>query len=338
MTWTARDDAAIRAWLHDAAPDRAPASVLDATFARTRALPAVRTRARWREPRVALLLAAALALAVILGGAVVIALSRPPESVPVTTLAQPRFLGDFLWSGGYELEVDVAPTGAVPGEAVRATAAGELMAPYLGPPDAPIFGRLRCIAPALCGPHTLADLPADVGTADVWSVWIVEYPQEEAFRILSAWDGRMITGWDGDDLQSCSEDEIGTEPLCTADTFEEPRELPADVRTALAVWGQAFPYAEWQYTTTRPDNGPYWPPDGIDPMAVARTLVDEPRVVDAFQGELACQRAACPDGVVTESGQRRLVAIVVVDDGARWVIVDPTTGQVLASDETPVKP
>jgi hypothetical protein len=42
--------------------------------------------------------------------------------------------------------------------------------------------------------------------------------------------------------------------------------------------------------------------------------------------------------VVTESGQRRLVAIVVVDDGARWVIVDPTTGQVLASDETPVKP
>jgi hypothetical protein len=338
MTWTPRDDAAVRAWLHQTAPERAPASVLDTAVARIRATPLTPARARWREPRFVLIATAALTLVAAIGGAVVIALSRPPAPSPIAALAQPRYLGDFLWSGGYAFEVDAPPAGAVPADVVAATAAGPVMAPYLGPPDPPIFGRLRCIEPGLCGEAAAWMLSPDAGSTDTWSVWIIEYPQEEAYRVLRAWDGRMLTGWDGDDLQSCSAEEVGTEPYCTADSLVPPRELPVQVRAALAYWGQAFPYIEQQYTTEIEDNTPYWPADSVDPMAIARTLVPDPDVVDAFQGVLACQRASCPAGVVQDPGDERTVAIIVVDDGARWVIVDAVTGEVLASDETPVEP
>jgi hypothetical protein len=338
MTWTAGDDAAIRAWLHEVAPDRAPATVLETTFARTRGASARPTRRRWPRPRVALLLAAALALAVVAGGAAIIALSRPPDPVPAVTMAQPRFLGDFLWSGGYEFEVDVAPTGALPAEDVLDGAVEPEVEPFLGAPDPPVFGRLRCVHAGLCGDPATWPRAPDAGTTDTWSVWVVEYPQEEAYSILGAWDGQVITATYGDDLQSCSEDEVGLEPLCTEELFLPEPELPPNVRAALAYWGQILPTVDAAYTSRRADNKGSWPADGVDPVAIAGSLVADPRVVEAFQGGLACQRASCPDGVVREPGETRLVAIVVVDDGARWVIVDARTAEIQASDETPVEP
>ena len=107
---------------------------------------------------------------------------------------------------------------------------------------------------------------------------------------------------------------------------------------ALQVWGQVIPWVESVYTTQREDNGPYWQNDDVDPLVVAATLVDDWEIVDAFQGAMACQRTACPDGIVTAPGDQRMVVIVVVDDGARWVIVDAGSGEVLKSDESPVTP
>lgn len=339
MNWTTSDDAAIRAWLHDAAPERAPSAVLEATFARTRAMPARSTSSRWRQPRVVLLLAAALALAAIAGGATIVVLSRPPELVPTEALDQPRFLGDFLWNGGYALEVDEPASGAIPAERIVDVAVRPEIASYLGEPDPPIFGRLRCEHPGLCGNPNTWSIPPDAGTVDTWSVWIVEHPHVGAYRVVSAWDGRLLSGWDGDDLHSCTADEVGTEPACTADLLDPPRELPSQLRAAIAYWGQVIPYLEYQVTVTEQDDPVgYWPPGSVDPMTVARRLVDDPRIVDAFQGELGCQRVSCPDGVVKGPGHERIVAIIVVDDGARWVIVDPTTGEVLADDRTPVEP
>ncbi len=178
--------------------------------------------------------------------------------------------------------------------------------------------------------------PPDDATAATWSVWVVEYPRAEAYAIVGALDGVLRTRFDGEDLSSCSAAEIGTEPGCTAELFEPEPEPPSAMRYALGVWGQQF-VLESTYST-RPGRSTYVPDGAVDPVAIAAAahLASEP--FDAFFGTLECRRTSCPDGVSGRPDAPRQVWMVAADDGTRWVIADPTTGEVLRSEASPVEP
>jgi hypothetical protein len=333
MSWSARDDSRIRAWLHDGVPERAPGSILESTFARTaltRPAP-VRPARAW----FGLLLAAALALAAVAAGAAIVALSRPPSPTPAPALASPRFLGDFLWQGGYRFETAIPTDVDISAAAAAAIAAGMPWRDELGAADQPMFGRLICEQPGLCGPDLWPDVTTDAGTVDRWSVWVVEYPQEAGYVVVRARDGQIHSSWDGDRLSSCPLADLGHVPWCPAGGPDELG-LPTTVRYALAVWGQIF--VQDSTFSTRPDRPSHAPPESVDPRAIADELVTDPSTVDAFGGSLACRRASCPDGVATEPGEERAIWLVSVDDGARWAIADAETGEILRTDRSPVEP
>ena len=336
MTWTSADDARVREWLHASAPGGAPGTILDATFERTRAAAAPGRRVGRRRTTWLLLAAALAALLVVgVGGGLAI-LSRLPAPTPKPTVEGPRFLGDFLWDDGYRFDAAIAPESAITADQAVAIASQPELAPFLGAPLHPIFGRLVCESPGLCGQADQWMGPPDVAAPATWSVWVVEYAQAEAYAIVGAMDGVLRTRFDGEDLSSCSAAEIGTEPGCTAEMFEADPEPPSAMRYALGMWGQQF-VLESTYSTES-GRSPSESVGTVDPVAVAAAagLASEP--FTAFIGTLECRRAACPDGVSGHPEAPRRVWMVAADGGTRWVIADATSGEVLRTDASPVEP